>query len=179
LLVRDGILTREDAVRLLSEQLSVAIANEDQISATGLVSALTHYGPIECLEQIRKAFTAELIDEDYFDLKYVEQGIAEGDARFQESLLRCRSTRNLDTVEEFRNWAAYRETASEEHKLEDGLQDAKREETFANQWEDDLQDKDMVGVPAVGTIQHSTPRVGRNDPCPCGSGKKFKKCCKA
>jgi preprotein translocase subunit SecA len=21
------------------------------------------------------------------------------------------------------------------------------------------------------------PAVGRNDPCPCGSGKKFKKCC--
>ena len=24
---------------------------------------------------------------------------------------------------------------------------------------------------------HSEPRVGRNDPCVCGSGKKFKKCC--
>ena len=24
-----------------------------------------------------------------------------------------------------------------------------------------------------------TPPVGRNDPCPCGSGKKFKKCCMA
>ncbi len=24
---------------------------------------------------------------------------------------------------------------------------------------------------------HAGPRVGRNDPCPCGSGKKFKKCC--
>jgi uncharacterized protein YecA (UPF0149 family) len=27
---------------------------------------------------------------------------------------------------------------------------------------------------------HASPRrekVGRNDPCPCGSGKKFKKCC--
>ena len=23
------------------------------------------------------------------------------------------------------------------------------------------------------------PRVGRNDPCPCGSGKKYKKCCGA
>ena len=22
-------------------------------------------------------------------------------------------------------------------------------------------------------------KVGRNDPCPCGSGKKFKKCCGA
>ncbi len=24
---------------------------------------------------------------------------------------------------------------------------------------------------------NSTPKIGRNDPCPCGSGKKFKKCC--
>ena len=23
----------------------------------------------------------------------------------------------------------------------------------------------------------SGPKVGRNDPCPCGSGKKFKHCC--
>lgn len=28
-------------------------------------------------------------------------------------------------------------------------------------------------APAV----HSGPSVGRNDPCPCGSGKKYKKCC--
>ncbi len=26
-------------------------------------------------------------------------------------------------------------------------------------------------------IKRELPRVGRNDPCPCGSGKKFKKCC--
>jgi uncharacterized protein len=25
----------------------------------------------------------------------------------------------------------------------------------------------------------SEPKVGRNDPCPCGSGKKFKRCCAA
>jgi preprotein translocase subunit SecA len=23
----------------------------------------------------------------------------------------------------------------------------------------------------------SEPKIGRNDPCPCGSGKKYKKCC--
>ncbi|MFW6061281.1 MAG: SEC-C metal-binding domain-containing protein, partial [Planctomycetota bacterium] len=27
------------------------------------------------------------------------------------------------------------------------------------------------------TITREVPKVGRNDPCPCGSGKKFKKCC--
>lgn len=30
-----------------------------------------------------------------------------------------------------------------------------------------------------GTLVRSAPKVGRNDPCPCGSGKKHKKCCGA
>jgi preprotein translocase subunit SecA len=29
------------------------------------------------------------------------------------------------------------------------------------------------------TVTRSQPKVGRNDPCPCGSGKKYKKCCGA
>jgi uncharacterized protein YchJ len=31
----------------------------------------------------------------------------------------------------------------------------------------------------VMPVRYSQPRPGRNDPCPCGSGKKFKKCCGA
>jgi preprotein translocase subunit SecA len=31
----------------------------------------------------------------------------------------------------------------------------------------------------VKTIVRQAPKVGRNDPCPCGSGKKYKKCCGA
>ena len=31
----------------------------------------------------------------------------------------------------------------------------------------------------VKTITRDSPKVGRNDPCPCGSGKKYKKCCGA
>ncbi len=29
----------------------------------------------------------------------------------------------------------------------------------------------------VETYRRPEPRIGRNDPCPCGSGKKYKKCC--
>jgi SEC-C motif-containing protein len=29
------------------------------------------------------------------------------------------------------------------------------------------------------TVHRETPKIGRNDPCPCGSGKKYKKCCGA
>ena len=32
------------------------------------------------------------------------------------------------------------------------------------------------GGPPV-PVRRSEPKMGRNDPCPCGSGKKFKKCC--
>lgn len=31
-------------------------------------------------------------------------------------------------------------------------------------------------TPTQQTIRNSSPKVGRNDPCPCGSGKKFKNC---
>ena len=37
----------------------------------------------------------------------------------------------------------------------------------------------LDAVAAGGTVQRSEPKVGRNDPCPCGSGKKHKKCCGA
>jgi len=29
----------------------------------------------------------------------------------------------------------------------------------------------------AATVRRVTPKIGRNDPCPCGSGKKFKQCC--
>jgi len=37
-----------------------------------------------------------------------------------------------------------------------------------------FEDGELVGEKP---IQREAPKVGRNDPCPCGSGKKFKKCC--
>ena len=29
----------------------------------------------------------------------------------------------------------------------------------------------------VETKRREAPKIGRNDPCPCGSGRKYKKCC--
>ncbi len=47
--------------------------------------------------------------------------------------------------------------------------DRKAQEQVANQ---------PVGRPAQPTtVRRTQPKVGRNDPCPCGSGKKYKKCC--
>lgn len=36
-----------------------------------------------------------------------------------------------------------------------------------------------TAAPAIAPVRRATPKVGRNEPCPCGSGKKYKKCCGA
>jgi len=62
----------------------------------------------------------------------------------------------------------------------DGLDDSK--------WHDELIESVMelhqrlaprrrVAARAPQPAMRSAPKVGRNDPCPCGSGKKFKLCC--
>lgn len=40
----------------------------------------------------------------------------------------------------------------------------------------EMQTNDGNDKPTIKTIINDEPKVGRNDPCPCGSGKKYKKC---
>ena len=40
---------------------------------------------------------------------------------------------------------------------------------------EDVSDVDRLLNPSVPKIAEK--KIGRNDPCPCGSGKKYKKCC--
>jgi preprotein translocase subunit SecA len=48
------------------------------------------------------------------------------------------------------------------------------------QHERELKDLQFAGTNGSGTASQTVvnggPKVGRNDPCPCGSGKKYKKC---
>ena len=35
----------------------------------------------------------------------------------------------------------------------------------------------QIAAPPKTPIIRDTPKIGRNDPCICGNGRKFKKCC--
>lgn len=41
----------------------------------------------------------------------------------------------------------------------------------------DARYREMQIIPTLKQLARTPPTVGRNDPCPCGSGKKFKRCC--
>jgi uncharacterized protein YecA (UPF0149 family) len=32
-------------------------------------------------------------------------------------------------------------------------------------------------ISSNGSFDNASPKIGRNSPCPCGSGKKYKNCC--
>jgi len=67
-------------------------------------------------------------------------------------------------VERQARWAKEAEEEEEDKEM------AYRQTT----WEDmPLPNPAQTGDPVCRT----TPKLGRNDPCPCGSGKKYKKCC--
>ncbi len=68
-----------------------------------------------------------------------------------------------------RDWRVQRES---ERPMEEDIEEARRD---LEQRGYRLPDQ-MPITPPIPIVEHS-PKVGRNDPCPCGSGKKYKKCC--
>ena len=56
------------------------------------------------------------------------------------------------------------------------------EEAFQRKKKRELEQARMAGAGDMQTVQQvvrAGDKIGRNDPCPCGSGKKYKKCCGA
>lgn len=57
-----------------------------------------------------------------------------------------------------------------------GKTEEHREKSFFEKENGEWKFLDAHGI-QIGPYRRPEPKVGRNDPCPCGSGKKYKKCC--
>ncbi|MEM1155544.1 MAG: SEC-C metal-binding domain-containing protein, partial [Pseudomonadota bacterium] len=71
-------------------------------------------------------------------------------------------------IEQQRREAAEREKLAFQHAQASGMASAP---DTAEQGEA------QVPAPTPRTFTREQPKVGRNEPCPCGSGKKYKQCC--
>ena len=164
-LVRDGLLQRDEAVERLRQRLRKAIDRNDREGAGVLISELTSYAPEEVVEDIKEAYRRDLVDSFLVSLGDVEKSIAEGEDRLRKELDRCPATGIEDTIEELRHWAAFQEKPAERHTPPL----PKPHFTTAPE----------LPEPVLTPMLSSGPRIGRNDPCTCGSGKKYKRCCGA
>lgn len=164
-LVRNGRLSREQAVEHLREHLRREMDGQHVYEViTGLISTLDLLAAREGYEQIKEAFAQGLVDEWSINLKDVDRSIAKGEKGVQDRLDDLRVID--DAIEELRTWAAFRPVESKP-----SLRAAERPAR-----------SELPAEPAAQRVEAiaqltSSKHVGRNDPCPCGSGKKYKKCC--
>jgi len=86
----------------------------------------------------------------------------------------------LEEVQEFAQYDDDEDECWGDEDEEDGYQDDDAEEDYEYD-EQDFGPRTTIGneggYSGPQPIRRGQPPVGRNDPCPCGSGKKFKKCC--
>lgn len=81
----------------------------------------------------------------------------------------------IPEYEEWKEAVAQRQTETEERKenfFKKLTWSAQDEETDHQTFENTMQNNHEAH-----TILRDAPKIGRNEPCPCGSGKKYKKCC--
>lgn len=164
---------RAEVLGWLREHFQEAVEADDYPMVSALVMQFCDLWPGEMLLEIRTAFDKNLVDTFLVDWRSVEEDQAKGlDAAIQE-LIEKRTTIN-ETVSELEHWAAFREPEPQpapnpQPYFELPKKLDRRDFRAAIQ----SPDSDFEG----GTVDRNKPKFGRNDPCRCGSGKKFKKCC--
>lgn len=123
-----------------------------------LVCCSSDLYPEELLEDIQKAYEDGLVDSGCIRFDNVKRDLAMGKDRILARLADDPHLRLVeDTVAEMRWWACFRE-------------DRAKNTAYAAP-------NSKLNPAASSQIRRATPKTGRNEPCPCGSGKKYKKCC--
>jgi hypothetical protein len=128
----------------------------DEITWTQLVDAAFELHPAELMDEIRPLFRQGIVDPSVTTLAEFEREAK----RDRATSLRRHADRFhpiTDTAQSISYWGRWKEPSA----LRDSNTTRASSKSTAT----------PVPTPSKGS------KVGRNDPCPCGSGKKYKKCC--
>ncbi len=171
--------------------LKLNIMNSDQITSADSMSELIIKKVMELLRNKEQKFGKELMDyllkvimlqaidshwkEHLLSMDHLKEGIGlrgygqkdpvreyqrEGYEMFMEMI----SQMKMDTLVKLCLVEIQREEEVEE------IRHKQKQDYILSRGED---------VPEAQTVKREGQKIGRNDPCPCGSGKKYKKCCGA
>jgi hypothetical protein len=174
-LCREGLYSREALSAYLGELLNGKLAREGEFVWTGLVDLCAIFGLTEHLEAVRKAVEDGLVDDTVNDWPYLEKRLKSG--KFLES--EGRNYRLFDdAIASMENWHCFKPEAAFDDEREEDLEEEWEDEELPDDipsWEERLETLAELPPPPQPVRVEAKP--GRNDPCPCGSGKKYKKCC--
>jgi hypothetical protein len=147
-LVTSGQVHRDEVVAYFRSLFSDKLERKPDFAWDALVSAVADLPAPELLKEVRKVYAERLTDPSFADLDGTECRIGAPDGqRLDEHGV------ITDAIAEMEWWACFNEVPA--------LKKSARPSPPPPQ-----------PTPPVRQV-----KAGRNDPCPCGSGKKWKKCC--
>jgi hypothetical protein len=150
ILVLEEELSREQVVDYFHSLFHGKLERQPDFIWSALVVACCDLYPQELLQDIERAYDDGLVELFHIRLESVRDKLALGKEEILRKSRRYRRGFVEDTVAEMNRWVSFEA---------DTHIPAPESRTMANQ-------------PIV-----KGKKIGRNDPCPCGSGKKYKKCC--
>jgi len=156
-----GELDRAVAGRFLRDAFINLQPQRQNFVWVGWQSAIAMLGMSDLKILVKKAFDRGFIDSHVLGFEHFEQDLRRGIEHPGEPWRPDDHEYTLfgDTIEELSGWYCFTEQYSED-------QERWRRQAEANRARSQRLENPFKGI-------------GRNDPCPCGSRKKFKKCCLA
>lgn len=126
-----------------------------------MVSICTQIHATELREEIEAGFKANAFDEFHVDLSFVEEQFSMSKEVVLGNFQKNEYYQYIeDPSKNMEKWPCFQELdESEDYEL------------------DDYDDYDDSFTTYQEPYIRVEPKIGRNDPCKCGSGKKYKKCC--
>jgi hypothetical protein len=165
-LVREGLLPRTEVERFLVRCFTDLRPVDSCYAWEGWQEAIAVLGLAELKSQVKRVFDRGGIERMWLSYEDFEADLRDAldhpDAPRKSDPNRYRLFG--DTIEVLSNWYGF----SQEY-----LNDVRRHDRRS------ARQQDLVYAIEDPTSPFINPSrdVGRNDPCPCGSGKKYKKCC--
>jgi hypothetical protein len=158
ILVHEGVIERDEVIAYFTELFRTRLEREPSHVWDELASEAVDLYAKTLADDIRGAYEKGLLWPGYMQPEEVEQVFA-----MQEETVLARSRKRRkglidDMVEEMHWWACFSPQKEPRPKVAEPFRTA-------------------AGRQDAGTGARSAPKVGRNAPCPCGSGKKYKRCC--
>jgi hypothetical protein len=152
-LVASGQMSREAVVKYLRKLANGKLPREFAFVWTAVARAIGDLPAPELMDDLRQMFRDGLVEGGPRDLEFIEREVRQGGERDPSRLSLI-----TNAIAEMECWHAF-------HRDEPWHQRRGASPTPAR---DPSRPNPAVARPT---------KPGRNDPCPCGSGRKFKQCC--
>ncbi len=182
----------DDAVKLASERFDTQLTQEDfdsdvqgrlmEVGRNFLRREMTELERFVLLQIVDTAWREHLLDMDHLKSGIGLRSYAEQDPRIAYKREGARMFQEMfgsisDKVTEmiFKVRLAAGEKVSSVYQVNNLVHE---QLSAYDQFTQKADEQGPAGeTQKIKTITRNVPKVGRNDPCPCGSGKKYKKCC--